>query len=147
MNPVLAMIIGIIVMMFLIIKTRLHPFPAMIISAILIAILSGNALLVGTGNEGKGLLAVAVSTVTAGFGGTMTSIGIVIGLGCIMGIFLEKSGAARACPHRFKFQLCIRIRKLLPQQRLLKFIFPFCAAPNLPLPLGEVPPKEAERVF
>ena len=40
------MIIGIIVMMFLIIKTRLHPFPAMIISAILISILSGNALLV-----------------------------------------------------------------------------------------------------
>lgn len=95
MSPVLAMIIGIVIMMLLIIKTRLHPFPAMIISAILIAILSGNALLTGTGNEGKGLLGVAVSTVTAGFGGTMTSIGIVIGLGCIMGIFLEKSGAAK----------------------------------------------------
>ena len=95
MNPVVAMIIGIVIMMFLIIKTRLHPFPAMIISAILIAILSGDALLIGTGNEGKGLLPVAVSTVTAGFGGTMTSIGIVIGLGCIMGIFLEKSGAAK----------------------------------------------------
>lgn len=101
MNPVLAMIIGIVIMMVLIIKTRLHPFPAMIISAILIAILSGNALLVGTGNEGGSLLSVAISTVTSGFGGTMTSIGIVIGLGCIMGIFLEKSGAASAWPSAF----------------------------------------------
>ena len=57
--------------------------------------MSGNALLVGTGNEGGSLLGVAVSTVTSGFGGTMASIGIVIGFGCIMGIFLEKSGAAK----------------------------------------------------
>ena len=95
MNPVLAMLIGIIVMMVLIICTRIHPFPAMILSAILIGILSGNALLVGTGNEGGNLLSVAVNTVTAGFGSTMTSIGIVIGFGTIMGIFMEKSGAAK----------------------------------------------------
>ena len=37
----------------------------------------------------------SISTVTSGFGGTMASIGIVIGFGCIMGIFLEKSGAAK----------------------------------------------------
>ena len=95
MNPVLAMFIGIILMMLMIIFTRMHAFPAMIISAILIGILSGNALLVGTGNEGGNLLSVAVSTVTGGFGSTMTSIGIVIGFGTIMGIFMEKSGAAK----------------------------------------------------
>lgn len=95
MNPVIAMLIGIIVMMILIICTRIHPFPAMILSAILIGILSGDALLVGTGNEGGNLLSVAVSTVTAGFGSTMTSIGIVIGFGTIMGIFMERSGAAK----------------------------------------------------
>ena len=95
MNPVLAMLIGIVLMMVLIICTRLHPFPAMIISAILIGILSGDALLAGTGNEGGNLLSVAVNTVTGGFGSTMTSIGIVIGFGTIMGIFLEKSGAAK----------------------------------------------------
>ena len=89
------MLIGIVLMMVLIICTRLHPFPAMIISAILIGILSGDALLVGTGNEGGNLLSVAVNTVTSGFGSTMTSIGIVIGFGTIMGIFLEKSGAAK----------------------------------------------------
>ena len=95
MNPVLAMLIGIILMMLMIIFTRMHAFPAMIISAILIGILSGNALLVGTGNEGGNLLSVAVNTVTGGFGSTMASIGIVIGFGTIMGIFMEKSGAAK----------------------------------------------------
>ena len=95
MNPVIAMLIGIIAMMILIICTRIHPFPAMIFSAVLIGILSGDALLVGTGNEGGNLLSVAVSTVTGGFGSTMTSIGIVIGFGTIMGIFMERSGAAK----------------------------------------------------
>lgn len=95
MNPVLAMLIGVIIMMVLIICTRMHAFPSLIISAILIAVLSGNYLLAGTGNDGKPLLTTAISTVTSGFGGTMASIGIVIGFGCIMGIFLEKSGAAK----------------------------------------------------
>ena len=36
----------------------------------------------------------------------------------------------------FKFQLCIRIRKLLPQQRLLKFVAPSCTAPRPPLTRG-----------
>lgn len=84
MNPVLAMLIGVVVMMGLIIFTRMHAFPSLIISAILIAILS----------EGISF-SESISMVTAGFGSTMTSIGIVIGFGCIMGIFLEKSGAAK----------------------------------------------------
>lgn len=92
MNPVLAMLIGVVVMMVLIICTRLHAFPALIISAILIALLSWNSLPIA---EGGNIWATAISTVTGGFGGTMTSIGIVIGFGCIMGIFLEKSGAAK----------------------------------------------------
>ncbi len=95
MNPIIAMLIGVVVMMLLIICTRMHAFPSLIISAILIAVLSGNYLLAGTGNAGGDLLKIAVSTVTSGFGGTMASIGIVIGFGCIMGIFLEKSGAAK----------------------------------------------------
>ena len=109
MNPVIAMLIGVVVMMVLVICTRMHAFPSLIISAILIAVLSGNYLLVGTGNEGGNLLSVAISTVTGGFGGTMTSIGIVIGFGCIMGIFLEKSGVIFWIPEassaRFRFQV------------------------------------------
>ena len=41
MNPVIAMLIGVVVMMGLIIFTRMHAFPSLIISAILIGILSG----------------------------------------------------------------------------------------------------------
>ncbi len=82
LNPVLAMAIGIVVMFVLIICTKMHAFPSLIISAILIALL---AMPIGD----------VINTVTTGFGNTMKSIGIVIGFGCIMGIFLEKSGAAK----------------------------------------------------
>lgn len=82
------MFIGIVVMMVLIIFTKLHPFPSLIITAILIALLSMPFGEVETPAQ-------CISLVTSGFGGTMTSIGIVIGFGCIMGIFLEKSGAAK----------------------------------------------------
>lgn len=80
--------IGIIVMMVLIIFTKVHPFPSLIISAILIAVL---AMPFGDVSS----LTACISTVTTGFGNTMASIGVVIGFGCIMGIFLEKSGAAK----------------------------------------------------
>lgn len=88
MNSVLAMFIGIVVMMVLVIFTKLHPFPSLIITAILIALLSMPFGDVETPAQ-------CISLVTSGFGSTMTSIGIVIGFGCIMGSFLEKSGAAK----------------------------------------------------
>ena len=89
MHPVLAMAIGIVVMMGLIIFTKMHAFPSLIISAILIGILALPSM-------GEGVdLAGVISAVTSGFGGTMASIGVVIGFGCVMGIFLEKSGAAK----------------------------------------------------
>lgn len=92
LNPVLAMAIGIIIMMALIIANKLHPFPSLIISAIIIAVL---AMPFGPETNLVDTLAKCVSTVTTGFGNTMASIGVVIGFGCIMGIFLEKSGAAK----------------------------------------------------
>lgn len=88
LNPVGAMVIGIIVMMLLIICTKFHAFPSLIISAILIAILAMPFQKVES-------LSQCINLVAEGFGNTMTSIGIVIGFGCIMGIFLEKSGAAK----------------------------------------------------
>ena len=92
LHPVLAMAIGIVVMMLLVIFTKMHAFPSLIISAILIAVL---AMPFGPEGAVVDTLTACVSTVTKGFGNTMTSIGIVIGFGCIMGIFLEKSGAAK----------------------------------------------------
>ncbi|MGN0447749.1 MAG: GntP family permease [Acutalibacteraceae bacterium] len=92
LHPVLAMAIGIVIMMLLVIFTKMHAFPSLIISAIIIAVL---AMPFGTGDSVVETLTACVSTVSKGFGNSMTSIGIVIGFGCIMGIFLEKSGAAK----------------------------------------------------
>ncbi len=88
LNPVVAMLIGIVVMMGLIIYSRMHAFPALILCAVLIAVLA-----MPFGNVDT--LTKCVGAVTTGFGNTMASIGVVIGFGCIMGIFLEKSGAAK----------------------------------------------------
>lgn len=87
MHPVLAMAIGIVVMMGLIIFTKMHAFPSLIISAILIGILALPSM-----GEGATLASV-ISSVTTGFGGTMASIGVVIGFGCIMYL----PGEVRCC--------------------------------------------------
>lgn len=92
LHPVLAMAIGIAIMMLLIIFTKMHAFPSLIISAVIIAVL---AMPFGPDGAIVDTLTGCVSTVSKGFGNSMTSIGIVIGFGCIMGIFLEKSGAAK----------------------------------------------------
>ncbi len=92
LHPVIAMAIGIVLMMILVIFTKMHAFPSLIISAITIAVL---AMPFGPDGSVVDTLTACVSTVTKGFGNSMTSIGIVIGFGCIMGIFLEKSGAAK----------------------------------------------------
>lgn len=83
MNGIIALLIGIAVLLFLIIKTKIHAFPALIVTAITIGLLSGLTP------------ADTISATTTGFGNTLASIGIVIGFGCIMGTFLERSGAAK----------------------------------------------------
>lgn len=80
---VFALVIGIALLIFLIIKTKIQAFPALIVSAITIGLLGGLSALD------------AIGAVTTGFGNTLSSIGIVIGFGCIMGKFLEQSGAAK----------------------------------------------------
>ena len=86
------MLIGIILMLVLIIFTKIHAFPALIVSALVIAVL---AMPFGADANAVTSLTACVNLVSTGFGNTMRSIGIVIGFGCIMGIFLEKSGAAK----------------------------------------------------
>jgi GntP family gluconate:H+ symporter len=83
MISVIALLVGIALLIFLVVKTKIQAFPALIFSAIVIGLLSG----LPTDKT--------ISAVTKGFGNTLASIGIVIGLGCIMGKFLEKSGAVK----------------------------------------------------
>lgn len=63
-------------------KLKLHPFIALLIAAYGIAI-----------SVGMGYMEIA-STITKGFGGILAYIGVVIVLGTIIGVILEKSGAA-----------------------------------------------------
>ena len=63
-------------------KFKLHPFLALIIAAIGYGLCSGIPL------------SQIIQSVNNGFGSTVSSIGIVIVIGCIIGTFLEESGGA-----------------------------------------------------
>ncbi|MFJ8064250.1 GntP family permease [Psychrobacillus sp. NPDC096426] len=75
-------LVGVLLVVLLTAVCKLHPFLALLISAFFVGIASGMPLLT------------VVENVNTGFGGLMTSIGIVIVAGTIIGVILEKSGAA-----------------------------------------------------
>ena len=86
------LVLGIAAIILLISKLKLHPFIALVIVAYLMALAAGVPLVDKTvdGVTTPGIARV----ITTGFGNTMTSIGIVILLGTIIGAILEKSGGA-----------------------------------------------------
>ncbi|MFX0537110.1 GntP family permease [Ornithinimicrobium sp. Y1847] len=85
----LALLVGIAVIIVVVLRTRLDAFIALILAALITGILAGQEL---TG---------IVGSITAGFGNTLGSIGIVIGLGVGIGKILEVSGAADALARAF----------------------------------------------
>ncbi|MCT7654298.1 GntP family permease [Oceanimonas sp. NS1] len=82
MAPVIGLAVAVVVLIFLVVKTRVHALIAMLAAASIAGALGGMA----AGD--------IVNVITKGFGGTLGSIGIVIGLGVMMGRILEVSGAA-----------------------------------------------------
>ncbi|ATO37705.1 gluconate permease [Geobacillus thermodenitrificans] len=70
------------ILIFLVLKTKIHAFLALIIAASITGLVGGMSA------------PDVVNTITAGFGSTLGSIGIVIGFGVMMGRILEVSGAA-----------------------------------------------------
>ncbi|WMJ88793.1 GntP family permease [Anaerocolumna sp. MB42-C2] len=81
--------IGLIVLIFLILKTKIHVFLALIIAAVIVGLVGGLAP------------ADTVDAITAGFGGTLGNIGIIIGFGIMMGQIFEMSGAAERMARTF----------------------------------------------
>ena len=75
-------ILSVILIIFLTAVLKVHPFLSLLAGAFFIGITSGMPLLT------------VVDTVNEGFGGLMKGIGIVIVAGTIIGVILEKSGAA-----------------------------------------------------
>ncbi|WP_417576228.1 hypothetical protein [Paratractidigestivibacter sp.] len=86
---VVSAIIGIVLLLALIIKFKLHPVLSMMVSAIFIGIGAGMPL---------GLVA---STVTKGVGMTLQNIALLIGLGSMFGQILEESGGAKKIAQTF----------------------------------------------
>ncbi len=78
-------------------KLKVNAFLVLLLSALLYGILSyiftGTPPLIDTKKDDK-VVQGLINLITGGFGSTLTSIGIVIVLGTILGYFLEKSGAA-----------------------------------------------------
>ena len=86
---VLALIVGIIILVFLILKTKIHTFLALIFSALFIGIVGGMKQ------------TDVINAITNGFGSTLGSIGIIIGFGIMMGQIFETSGAATRMAYTF----------------------------------------------
>lgn len=79
---ILGLVLGIALLVILILKTKVHTFLALIIAAVVTGLVGGmpsNAV---------------IDSIKAGFGGTLSSIGIIIGFGVMMGQLFEASGAA-----------------------------------------------------
>jgi len=79
---ILGLVVGIALLIFLIMRTKIHAFPALIIAAAVTGIVGGVPI-----SQVNGMI-------TKGFGNTLASIGIIIGFGVMMGQIFEVSGAA-----------------------------------------------------
>ncbi len=78
----IGLLVGVIALILMVTMTKIHAFLSIIIAAVIVAVVGGVP-----GGEVAGII-------TSGFGGTLGSIGIIIGLGVIMGKIFEVSGAA-----------------------------------------------------
>lgn len=84
-----SLVLAIIVLIVLVLKTRIHALMALIIAASIAGL--------GGGMAPDAL----VKSITTGFGATLSTIGLVIGFGVMMGRLLEVSGAAERMAYTF----------------------------------------------
>lgn len=85
----LALVLGISTIILLVLWTRLDAFVALIIAALVTGFVAGLPMID------------TIGSITTGFGNTLASIGIVIGLGVAIGKILEVSGAADSLARSF----------------------------------------------
>lgn len=85
MDPILlvALVVGIALIVVIVLRTRLDAFSGLLIASVVVGLIAGQDL--------PGI----VGSIKTGFGNTLASIGIVIGLGVAIGKILEVSGAAQ----------------------------------------------------
>lgn len=94
--------IGIAVLVFLVLKTKIQAFLALIISTVVVGVIGGMPLTnITIEVDGVEKTFGIVNSITSGFGGTLGSIGIIIGFGVMMGQIFEVTGAAKRMAHTF----------------------------------------------
>lgn len=94
--------IGIAVLIFLVLKTKIQAFLALIISTVVVGVIGGMPLTnITIEVDGVEKTFGIVNLITSGFGGTLGSIGIIIGFGVMMGQIFEVTGAAKRMAHTF----------------------------------------------
>ena len=80
---IIGLAVAIVAILIMVTRTKIHVFPAMIISSIIAGLIGGLPS------------AAVLNAVKQGFGGTVGGIGIIIGFGVMMGAIFEVSGAAK----------------------------------------------------
>ena len=90
----LGLSLGIITMIILVAKTKVHSFIAMLLAALITGIIGGMPIVTVKAADGKTIVGV-INAITTGFGNTLSSTGIIIGLGVMMGAILEKLRRSR----------------------------------------------------
>ena len=94
--------VGIAVLIFLVLKTKIQAFHALIISTVVVGVIGGMPLTnITIEVDGVEKTFGIVNSITSGFGGTLGSIGIIIGFGVMMGQIFEVTGAAKRMAHTF----------------------------------------------
>lgn len=99
----LGLAIGIILMIVLVSKTKVHTFIALMLAATVTGLIGGmtpgdlTVIVDGSETTKTGI----ITAIQDGFGNTLKSTGIIIGLGVMMGGILEKSGAAEKMAYSF----------------------------------------------
>ncbi|RLL39943.1 gluconate permease [Oceanobacillus piezotolerans] len=81
--PIISLVLGVALLLFLNMKVKLNSVLALIISAILVGVLNGMTL------------TSIVDTVKAGLGSTLGSLALIIGFGAVLGKLMVDSGAAQ----------------------------------------------------
>jgi GntP family gluconate:H+ symporter len=85
----LALVLGVVTIVVIVLRTRLDAFAALLLAALVTGFVAGTPALD------------TIGSMTLGFGNTLASIGIVIGLGVGIGKILEVSGAADSLARAF----------------------------------------------
>ncbi|CAI0790058.1 Inner membrane permease ygbN [Serratia liquefaciens] len=82
-------VLGVVLLLLMVIKAKIQPFVALLVVSLLVALTSG----IPTGEVMK--------VMTAGMGGVLGSVTIIIGLGAMLGRMIEHSGGAESLAQRF----------------------------------------------